>query len=299
MLTTLVKSTKKPLGKTARAFLEYPNLAVLGILVVGLCALQLFVPLAAVLVLEALYVLVVPRTAWYDQRLSRQFEDAAAKRLESLKAKHLTSLAFEARSRFGHLEMLRRSISRQSEDGKSWYREVVYKLDYLLEQFLILGAKQAQFAGYLDSVRIEAGVLPPSTAKSPGDTTARLIVDQDGLKNVVEGIKAGYQKAIDQIDADTTTDQNPHNQAIFEKRKEVLHRRSQYIDRIGEILNNIGQQLQLMEDTFGLISDEIRARSPEQTLAEIDSLINQTDDLTDKLQSLAPFDTSEPQNETV
>ena len=46
-----------------------------------------------------------------------------------------------------------------------------------------------------------------------------------------------------------------------------------------------------MEDTFGLINDEIRARSPEQMLADIDDVVLQTDSLTEALQDVAPFDT--------
>lgn len=45
-----------------------------------------------------------------------------------------------------------------------------------------------------------------------------------------------------------------------------------------------------MEDTFGLINDEIRARSPEQMLADIDDVVLQTDSLTEALQEVAPFD---------
>jgi hypothetical protein len=45
-----------------------------------------------------------------------------------------------------------------------------------------------------------------------------------------------------------------------------------------------------MEDTFGLINDEIRARSPEQVLADIEDVVNQTDNLTETLQEVSPFD---------
>lgn len=282
-----------------RAFLEWPNLAALLLFVGTFAAAHFYLGLVGALVVEAVYLAAVPSTGWYARLIAARQDHEASRRLEVLKSKHLSSLAFEARSRFGHLEMLRKSIASQSEAGKSRYQEIVQKLDYLLEQFLLLGAKQAQFASYLDSIRKEAGVLPPNTAKSPGDPAARLIVDSDGLREVVAGIKAGYQSAIDKIDASLATERDPHNQALLAKRKEVVGRRSQYIDRIGDILSNIGQQLQLMEDTFGLVSDEVRARSPEQTLAEIDTLINQTDRLTDKLQAIAPFDTSEPQSQTV
>lgn len=85
---------------------------------------------------------------------------------------------------------------------------------------------------------------------------------------------------------------NLHTTAILEKRKEVLQRRGQYVERIAETLTNLGHQLGLMEDTFGLINDEIRARSPEQVLADIDGVVNQTDSLTERLEEVAPFDSA-------
>jgi hypothetical protein len=45
-----------------------------------------------------------------------------------------------------------------------------------------------------------------------------------------------------------------------------------------------------MEDTFGLINDEIRARSPEQVLADIEDVVSQSDSLTETLQDVSPFD---------
>jgi len=60
--------------------------------------------------------------------------------------------------------------------------------------------------------------------------------------------------------------------------------------RIGQSLINVSHQLNLMEDTFGLISDEIRARSPEQVLADIEDVVFQTDSLTATLEDVSPFD---------
>jgi len=85
-------------------------------------------------------------------------------------------------------------------------------------------------------------------------------------------------------------DENLHNQAVLEKRKDILTRRREYVSQIGEILTNLNHQLHLMEDTFGLINDEIRARSPEQVLADIEDVVFQTDSLTEALQEVSPFD---------
>lgn len=45
-----------------------------------------------------------------------------------------------------------------------------------------------------------------------------------------------------------------------------------------------------MEDTFGMINDEIRARSPEQVLADIEDVVFQTNAMTSALEEVAPFE---------
>jgi hypothetical protein len=48
--------------------------------------------------------------------------------------------------------------------------------------------------------------------------------------------------------------------------------------------------MDLVEDTFGLTNDEIRARSPEQILADIDDVVSQTDTMVQVLEELAPYE---------
>ena len=55
---------------------------------------------------------------------------------------------------------------------------------------------------------------------------------------------------------------------------------------------NLNHQLELLEDTFGLISDEIRARPPEQVLADIEDVVSQTNTMTQVLEEMAPYEQS-------
>ena len=59
---------------------------------------------------------------------------------------------------------------------------------------------------------------------------------------------------------------------------------------MGKILINLNHQLRLLEDTFGLINDELRARSPEQVLADIEDVVWQTNSMTTLLEEVAPFE---------
>ncbi len=114
--------------------------------------------------------------------------------------------------------------------------------------------------------------------------------DEAAIKEIVARVMERYEEEIGTIRASISDDANPHNSAVLEKRAEILDRRRQYFVRIGDILINLGHQLMLIEDTFGLINDEIRARSPEQVLLDIDDVVQQTDSLSDTLDQVAPFD---------
>ena len=48
--------------------------------------------------------------------------------------------------------------------------------------------------------------------------------------------------------------------------------------------------MELIAETFGLINDELRARSPEQVLADIDQVVMQATSLTDALDQVTPTD---------
>ena len=95
----------------------------------------------------------------------------------------------------------------------------------------------------------------------------------------MEGVKALIEKEAD-----------PNTQAVLTKRLEILERRNDFVAKISKIVTNISHQLRLLEDTFGLINDELRARSPDQVLADIEDVVSQTNTMTDLLEEVAPFE---------
>jgi len=190
---------------------------------------------------------------------------------------------------------VREQISDPTFKGKRWFQEVLRKLDYLLEKFLLFGTKQVQFENYLRSVLDEATIndpLPPKLRRDVpvGPSGPLRPADEAWVKRTVALVQQRYEDDIESIRQQIPADENLHNQAVLEKRKEILMRRKQYVESIGEILTNLGHQLRLIEDTFGLINDEIRARSPEQVLVDIEDVVHQSDNLTETLQDMAPFE---------
>jgi hypothetical protein len=276
-------------------------------------------PLLVGLVAEAAYLVIVPDTKWYQTRLARRSDAEAEQQRQKLKAEVLPTLRPEVQARFTHLEEMRRQIG--SQDDKAWYREVVQKLDYLLDKFLLFGAKEAQFRSYLARLRSELhdgdwdlgparGEAPPRGGSSrrqnrrpdePQQRPLRLVdagsdyhasgdMDDAWVQHAVEEVQAHYAGECARIEAQLQTDQDESNRAVLTKRVDVLQRRREFAGKIGKILGNINHQLQLVDDTFGLINDEIRARSPEQILADIDEVCTATDSMSSTLEEIAPYD---------
>jgi len=249
-------------------------------------------PLLGAVIVEAAYLLFIPDSKWYDARLSRRYDQEVLDRRRKLAEQVYPTLNVETKSRFVRLEQVRSQIGDPTFQGKRWFQEVLRKLDYLLEKFLLFASKQTQFEAYLTSVleeggHIESGKPPPKSRGSVDVTKPR---DEAWVKSVVTTIKERYEVEIEEIMHSMPDEANLHNQAVMDKRREILGRRKLYVEQIGEILINLGHQLRLIEDTFGLINDEIRARSPEQVLVDIDDVVYQSDNLSETLQEMSPFE---------
>ena len=273
-------------------------------------------PLLVGLVAEAAYLLIVPDTKWYQSVLAKRSAAAEEAERQKMRAQILPTLRPSVQARFAHLEEMRGQIGAQ--DDKAWYGEVVKKLDYLLEKFLLFGAKEAQFQSYLTRLRAElrsgdwdltARQVNQRDHGPSGRAARRLeevpkrplrLVDSDNplsgeqderwVKHTVEEIQAHYNQECERIEALLQTDQDETNRAVLTKRVDVLKRRADFAAKIGRILGNINHQLQLVDDTFGLINDEIRARSPEQILADIDEVCVATESMSSAIEEIAPYE---------
>jgi hypothetical protein len=291
----------RPPGSKLNAFKAAltENLNMVGLATAAAASMAMLnpLPLLGALVIEAAYLLFVPDSKWYEKRLAAKYDEEVVERRRKLRDQIYPSLSSNTQARFARLELMRDQIGNQTIDGRMIFREVLRKLDYLLEKFLHFASKEIQFENYLRSVLDEVKhgpVVPPPVQKRQSKKIVFEIEDMtdrdEWVKDTVNIICDKYTTEIDGIDELMSQDENLHNQAVLEKRKEVLSRRSQYVVRIGQSLINVSHQLNLMEDTFGLISDEIRARSPEQVLADIEDVVFQTDSLTATLEDVSPFD---------
>jgi len=232
---------KRP-SKVKEAFLEGFNQVGLAGAAAASFALLNPLPFIGALVIEAAYLLFVPDSKWYERRLASKYDQEVIERRKKLRDQVFPSLNSNMQARFTRLESTRDQIGSQTFDGRLIFREVLRKLDYLLEKFLLFSSKEVQFENYLRSVADEVQhgpVVPPPVQKRPNKRIVFQIEDMterdEWIKDTVALISGKYKDEITGIDDLLQKDENLHNQAVLDKRKEVLTRRSQYVDRIGEI----------------------------------------------------------------
>jgi hypothetical protein len=296
------------------------------------------------------YLIFVPDTKWYVSRLAERYDAEVQKRRDDLKAKIIPTLRPEMASRFDRMETMYRGIKAQQADdpvrtASGWFREVLRKLEFLLEKFLQFASKEVQFRAYLFSVLQEvradgrtgnepdnkrgnrsgnrsnggrdgdeeqnklwdawiaeelrqrrrpsrhqpANSQPPLTAQAPPPPPK---VPTGQVQEIVDEIQKHYDKELASLRQSNENETDEGTKAVVNKRIEVLQRRRDFIGKIGKVLMNLNHQLMLLEDTMGLISDEIRARPPEQVLADIDDVVWQTKTMTELLDEVGPFESA-------
>jgi hypothetical protein len=296
-------------SRVSEAFKEGFNVVGLGSAAALSLALLNPLPLIIGAFAEAAYLLFVPDSKWYANRLSQRADAEVEARRNQLKNQVFPQIADPVKERFERLERIRSQIGTQGDNSQDWFRQVVRKLDYLLEKFLMFASKEAQFRQYLQSVYVE---LMGEQGNRPGvrrrdrdrDRNRRresrpedydlfeepAPVGDRWVEATVRAIQTHYDTDVEGIAARRDAEQDLNTKAILEKRIEVLQQRREYIGKMGKILTNLTHQMELLEDSFGLINDQIRAQSPEQVLADIEGVVYQTDSMTKLLEELAPYE---------
>jgi hypothetical protein len=293
-------------NRYAEAFKEGANLlGMTGIVAASIVALNPL-PLLVGLAAETAYLLFIPDSKWYGHRLSRREMEAVLQRRKAFRDQTVPQLRDQMRERYLHLETVSEQIRAQAVTDKRYYGDILPKLDYLLDKFLVFAVKEAQFRAYLKTIWEEChGVSPQTNFENPQSGLAglgKLRLDSGVHKGrasetvaawvpkVVGEVQAHYQEEIDNLTTLEASETDSNTKAVLVKRIDVLKQRHEFVEKIGRILTNLNYQMELLEDTFGLINDQIRARSPEQVLSEIEGVVFQTDSMTQLLEELAPFE---------
>lgn len=270
------------------AFKESANVIGLATAVSLAAALLNPLPLLAGFVLEAAYLLFVPDSKWYGERLANRAETEKEKQRQASRARLLPGLPPNMQARFARLEEKRRQLAAPPGSEQLWFAEVFDNLDYLLDKFLFFASSEVRFREHLLAVREELSPAPlPAGGRPP---TAKAVPLAQWSRETVAEVEQRFDREIALVEQNLKQESDGDTQAVLAKRLEVLRRRKEFAAKIGQILINLRHQLDLVEDTFGLINDELRARSPEQILADIEEVVGQTENMTKVLEEVAPYE---------
>lgn len=293
------------------AFKEQGNLVGLSTFAAISMATWNPIPILAGVAIEAAYLLFVPDSKWYGGRLSKRAESDMVKRRQQFRDATLPRLEPVVQDRFLKLVAIRDQINTQAKDDKRLFDESLRKLEFLLDKFLLFATKEEQFRSYLQSVWNETKggerpidndipSWPPTNSKknkgyqqSQSSGRNKLPPSADWIPRVVGEIQQCYTNDMDKLKKTQEEEKDDSSKSVLSKRIEVLEQRYEFIGKLGDILKNLNYQMDLLEDTFGLINDQIRARSPEQVLSDIEGVVYQTESMTQLLNELTPFESSE------
>jgi len=258
------------------------------------------IPVLCAVVAEAAYLLFVPDTAWFTKRMESRFDAEVRAHREQLKNKVFPKIRDEILERYNWLEQARVQIEQTSTVQDKWFREALRKLDFLLEKYLQFAERESEYLAYLLSLLRESfGNLSrdeirdlPSLAryKDAYVPPHEVKISQQDVQALIDAIQNHYEGEIKTLTDSSATEQVMATRDILTKRMQVLTRRKEFIVRLSDMMVNLRHQMELIAETFGLINDELRARSPEQVLADIDEVVNQATSLTDALDSMTPAD---------
>ena len=107
-------------------------------------------PLLVGMVAEAAYLLFYADSRWYAARLAQKFDgEIEARRNESEKNCAAATGRRKCARASSELESVRRGIGENAKADADWFREVLRKLDFLLEKWLQFATKDVQFQNYL------------------------------------------------------------------------------------------------------------------------------------------------------
>ena len=134
------------------------------------------IPILIGIVAEAAFLLFVPDSKWYTNRLEEKYDKEVIIRRVKLKKELWQTFSSDIQVRFSRLENLRAQMVSPTYKGQKVYRTVMRKLDYLLEKFLMFASKQVQFQQYLVQILSEVSQAvpgPPPVFDEDGKPTKR------------------------------------------------------------------------------------------------------------------------------
>ena len=260
-----------------------------------------------------------------SDREAEAYQQAVLARRQALEQDILHTLAPRTTERYNKLVRLREQIDREAPEDGSLYNDIFCRLDEMIERFLVFAQTDARFRAYLrgltEDCPPDTGAPPSSGAARKDDargkdagrgrsdardggksdvTRSQAIRwwgggslpndtgDNTWVDKVTTLIAERYKREQGEVDGqiERAADDDSAT-AVLTKRREVLQYRIDNVLKIGKDLTNLNNQMDLLEDTFGMISDQIRARPPKEVLSEVEDVVLRTNLNTEVLDSMS------------
>lgn len=275
------------------------------------------IPLIIGAALEVAYLLFVPDSNWYNNRLVQRQKGIAKERRDALKQKVYNAVDQDYWDKYQQLESVRTQLDDDYTSRPDW-RDVIDRLDTLLGKYLEFGLQDARLRQYLDSLSNQAeqglpGLLKPKN-KETTELRARLMQSQQAAENFSDetvrwvetemaSIRLYFQSQINAIQQLINEEEariaagtgNANNRDTLQKRIEIQAMSLNQAEKIGQGLVNLNQQMALMEETIRLINGQIKSKQPGQVLEDIENLVDQSETVSNFLHDIAPFEDEETQ----
>ena len=211
----------------------------------GLITGQVWIPLVAVGA-EALYMLYAPDLWPVQKFLDRIIDEEEEEEAKKKRAKLLMSLSRGDQVRCQALLTKRAEIVRLANEnptfGGELLRRELVKLDQLVDSFVDLASTSSRYRDYLE----------------------REDVDE------VERLSRGYEKEAESGNESTAD--------LAKKNLKIVMARLERLREIKHFTERAGGQLDLIENSFGLLADQIVSmRSPDELSGQLDELIHGVD----------------------
>ena len=238
---------------------------------------------------EAAYMLFVPDSAWYDRRLSQKFDAEVVRRRQELRRRCFPLMLPQDRQRYEALERMRREIEAQQAGAGTVQREMLRKLDFLMERFLQFASKRAEYLEYLRGLmKQELGIVPSRRGWWSGAREEVPPAQQGDA--MLAHLLQHFEDETQRLQQEMQRERGRSGEAILRKNVQVLEQSRSNVAQIGDIFRNVTQQLELVFDTFTLLNGQARTRPPEQMLTDVQDVVGSSEALTEALQEFAPLD---------
>ena len=255
-------------------------------------------PLLAGVVAEAAYLLFVPDTPWFKRRLARLSAAEAKAQRQALRDRILPTVRSLDQERYRVLEQTRDAIGSQEKPVMGdWYREVLHKLDYLLDEYLQFAAQAMQYRRYLVNLGETQARMAGRNLRIPGlpagantDTAREMFAREAPADALIASVVEFFDRQSDRCARDMEREKDAEVLGVMRKNAEVLRSSKESVQQIGRVLRSVENQLDLVANTFTLINTQIRTGSPEQIVADVEDVVNQSQALTQTMQEFRPVE---------